>query len=117
MVTLSIIGNIGQDAEVRSFEGQPVCMFNVCCDCGKDQSVWVSVSSRVHAQSKVVDFLKKGQLVYVQGMMSTRIYMGRDGQYHSGINLYAQDIRLCGAAPKQEQGKEQSQGDKSDIPF
>ena len=102
MVTLSIIGNIGQDAEIRSFDGQPVVMFNVCCDCGKDTSVWVSVSSRVHAQSKVVEFL-----------MSTRVYMGRDGQYHSGINLYAQDIRLCGPAPKQDQQNE----DVSNKPF
>ena len=114
MVTLSIIGNIGQDAEVRSYDGQPVVMFNVCCDCGKDASVWVSVSSRVHAQSKVVEFLKKGQLVYVLGMMSTRVYMGRDGQYHSGINLYAQDIRLCGPAPKQDQ---QQNEDVSNKPF
>lgn len=113
MVTLSIIGNIGQDAEVRSYDGQPVVMFNVCCDCGKGASVWVSVSSRVHAQSKVVEFLKKGQLVYVQGMMSTRVYMGRDGQYHSGINLYAQDIRLCGPSPKQDQPQE----DLSNKPF
>lgn len=114
MVTLSIIGNIGQDAEIRSFDDQPVVMFNVCCDCGKDASVWVSVSSRVHAHSKVVEFLKKGQLVYVQGMMSTRVYMGRDGQYHSSINLYAQDIRLCGPAPKQDQ---QQNEDVSNKPF
>ena len=114
MVTLSIIGNIGQDADVRSYDDQPDVMFNVCCDCGKEKSVWVSVSSRIHAQSRVVDFLKKGQLVYCQGMMSTRVYMGRDGQYHSGINLYAQDIRLCGPAPKQEQTQ---QNDMSYEPF
>ena len=113
MVTLSIIGNIGQDAEVRSYDGQPVVMFNVCCDCGKEQSVWISVSSRMHAQSRVVEYLKKGQLVYCQGMMSTRIYMGRDGLYHAGINIYANDIRLCGAAPKPEQ----AQVDESEKPF
>ena len=113
MVTLSIIGNIGQDAQVRNYDGQDVLTFNVCCDCGKEQSVWISVSSRMHAQSRVVEYLKKGQLVYCQGMMSTRIYKGRDGEYHAGINIYAQDIRLCGAAPKQEQ----SQDDKSEMPF
>lgn len=114
MVTLSIIGNIGQDAQIRNYDGQEVLTFNVCCDCGKEQSVWISVSSRMHAQSRVVEFLKKGQLVYCQGMMSTRIYMGRDGQYHAGINIYAQDIRLCGPAPKQEQAQ---QKDMSNIPF
>ena len=113
MVTLSIIGNIGQDAVVRSFDDQQVLTFNVCCDCGKEKTVWISVSSKAHAQSKVVEFLKKGQLVYVQGMMSTRIYKGIDGMYHAGINVYAQDIRLCGAAPKQEQ----SQSDETDRPF
>ena len=115
MVTLSIIGNIGQDAQIRNYDGQEVLTFNVCCDCGKEQSVWISASSRMHAQSRIVEYLKKGQLVYCQGMMSTRVYMGRDGQYHAGINIYAQDIRLCGAAPKQEQAQQNK--DMSNFPF
>ena len=117
MINLSIIGNIGQDAEVKTFDGQQVCVFNVCCDAGKDKSVWVSVSSRSLATSNVVRYLVKGQLIYAQGLMTTRVYMGRDGQYHAGINLFANDVRLCGAAPKTEQQQSQAAQQEYDTPF
>lgn len=106
MLKLSIIGNIGADAEVKSLNGESFCSFRVAHtsrytdrSSGKavESTQWVSVTINRDV-SNLLPFLTKGTKVWCFGDCSTRLYIGHDGQKHAGLNLRAQSVELCGGA-------------------
>lgn len=102
MIKISFIANIGQDAQVRvSQEGKEFISFNACANEGKDKSHWISCSS--NSFIKLVPWLKKGQCIYGEGFISTRVYVARDGSNQVGLNCYLTQLELVGKAPEVNQ--------------
>lgn len=95
MNVLTITGNLGKDAQIRSAGGTTVASFSVAAKSGygdKEQTIWVDCSIwGARAESKLVDYLKKGQMVCVTGEMGTREYEGK-----TYITLRVDKITLCG---------------------
>ena len=121
MATVTIIGNLGKDVELKDINGKTVASFSVADKSGygeNKQTNWYSISIWDGlAKTGFVDYLKKGQQVMVTGELSTREYNGKT--YLEVKRVY--DIKLCGgqqqqqqAAPQQQQGyaqpKPQQQG-------
>ena len=71
----SITGNLGRDAEKKVFGTSTVLNFTVAAKSGygdKEQTEWVDCALwGKQAESKLIDYLKKGQSVAVSGELST----------------------------------------------
>lgn len=111
MIKISFIANIGQDAKVRtSEEGKEFISFNACANEGRDKIHWISCSSNNFI--KLAPWLKKGQYIYGEGFISTRIYVAQDGSNKVGLNCYLTQLELVGKAPEVNQ-----QANNSNAPF
>ena len=102
----SFTGNLGKDCETNNVSGTTVCNFSVAVKSGygdRAQTLWVRVALwGKQAESRLVDYLKKGQQVAVCGELSTREYEGK-----TYLELRANSVDLVGG--KQEGQQQQSQ--------
>lgn len=136
MQKVILIGNLGKDPEVKSFEnGGKIVNFTVGVTergyktkDGKeipDHTEWFNCSVRQNGLAGVVEqYVKKGNKVYVEGKLRTREYE-KDGQKKYLTELLVDNIELL--TPKGEGGSQQSQAapvqqqaesqDDSNLPF
>lgn len=109
MNSWSITGNLGGDVKVNNVGGTAVANFSVAVKAGygeKATTIWVGAALwGKQAESKLVDYLVKGQMVALTGEMSMR---ENDGK--SYVQLRVNTIDLIGgksdggnATPKPQQ--------------
>ena len=126
MTTVTILGKLGGDVELKDVNGTALAKFSVAQNVGfgdKKSVNWFSVSIwGGQAKSNFVDYLKKGQMVQVVGELSTREY---NGKTYMEVRSYS--CNLAGSpqggqqqhAPQQAQPKPQAQptagGGTSDL--
>ena len=107
MATVTVIGNLGKDVELKDVNGKTVASFSVADKSGfgqNQQTNWYSVSIWDGlAKTNFVDYLNKGQQVMVVGELSTREYNGKT--YLEIKRVY--DIKLCGAQAQQSKPQPQ----------
>lgn len=81
MNVLSLTGNLGNDCRINQVSGTTVCNFSVAMKAGfgdKAQTIWVDCALwGKQAESRLPEFLKKGQQVAVTGELSTREHEGK----------------------------------------
>lgn len=81
MNVLTVTGNLGKDAQARNVNGTAVANFSVAVRSGygdKEQTIWVDCALwGKQAESKLMDYLVKGQQVAVSGEMGTREHEGK----------------------------------------
>lgn len=131
MLQCEVIGNIGNDAEIKDFSGKKYVSFNVAhSEKRKDangttieHTTWVSVLWYGDGGA-LTQYLKRGCKVFVRGRLSVKSYQDRNGNTQVAVNVNASEVYLCGlkgeqsttgnaptqqaAAPTQEQ---------DDLPF
>ena len=125
MNILSITGNLGKDARTNKAGGTTVANFSVAVRSGygdNEKTIWVDCSLwGKQAESKLVDYLVKGQQVAVSGEMGTKEHEGK-----TYITLRVNAIDLIGkkgdatapaATPPVVKQQQESVIDDSDIPF
>ena len=109
MATVTVIGNLGKDVELKDVNGKTVASFSVADKSGfgqNQQTNWYSVSIWDGlAKTNFVDYLNKGQQVMVVGELSTREYNGKT--YLEIKRVY--DIKLCGGQAQQSKPQPQPQ--------
>ena len=97
-----LIGNLGADPEVRSFQnGNKVCNLRIATsDTWKDKNTgerkekteWHSVAIFQEGLVRIAEqYLKKGSKVYIEGQLSTRKW-----QDQSGVDKYSTEVVLQG---------------------
>ena len=97
-----LIGNLGRDPEVRSFQnGGKVCNLNIATsetwkdkNSGerKEKTEWHSVAIFNEGLVRIAEqYLKKGSKVYIEGQLQTRKY-----QDQSGNDRYSTEVVLQG---------------------
>ena len=105
MATITVLGKLGKDVEVKSVNGTTLAKFSIAENVGfgdKQVTIWYDVSLwGKQAESKLIDCLNKGTQVHVSGEFSQREYNGK--QYNE-IRVY--DLKLCGG--KQQPPQQQS---------
>jgi single-strand DNA-binding protein len=136
MQKVILIGNLGKDPEVKSFEnGGKIVNFTVGVTErgyktkeGKeipDHTEWFNCSVRQNGLAGVVEqYVKKGNKVYVEGKLRTREYE-KDGQKKYLTELVVDNMELL--TPKGEGGNQHHQAapvqqqadaqDDSNLPF
>lgn len=90
MKKLVIIGNVGREPQVRTTKnGKEFVEFSVAVSNSDKSTIWVSVI--MNHSSKVVDYIKKGKQLYLEGTFSVEVYKGEPS-----ITLFANEIKLLG---------------------
>ena len=88
---VTIIGNLGRDPEVRSFQnGGKIVNLRVACteswrdkNSGerKERTEWLSVAISNEGLARVAEqYLRKGSQVYIEGQLETRKWQDQSGQ-------------------------------------
>lgn len=98
MLKVEVIGNIGNDAEVKNINGNECVAFNVASSekrNGTEYTTWVSVLMNGNG-GNLTQYLKRGAKVFVRGNLSVKQYQGNNGQWNVGINVSASEVQLCG---------------------
>jgi len=110
MNVICITGRIGRDAEVRTTQsGTTVASFSVAVDMGygdRKTTEWMRCAIfGKRAESGLVNYLKKGQLVAVTGQAKANGY-SKDGEVRANIEISVDNLDLLG---KKDQGQPQQQ--------
>ena len=106
----SCTATVGCDAEVRYLKsGAAILTVTVANNVGfgdKQKTNWIRVNVwGKKAESKLIDFLKKGQQVFVSGELTQSEYKAKDGTTKSNLELNAAIVDLIG---KKEGGQQQA---------
>ena len=114
MLQVEIIGNIGNDAQVKDFNGKKYIAFNVAHSekfknqqgVETERTTWVSVLKP--GESAVAQYLKKGKPVFVRGDLSVKAYKDNAGNWQVGVNCLAREVQLLpGGKRDQNAGTQQ----------
>ena len=112
MTTVTILGKLGKDVELKDINGTALAKFSVAQNVGfgdKKTTNWFEVSIwGAQAKSNFVDYLKKGQMVQVVGELSTREY---NGKTYMEVRSYN-----CNLAGGQPQSNQNNQGNNQQSP-
>ncbi len=143
MIKLQILGNLGKDAVMHQHGTDNCLNFSVChTDKYKDSNgvlverpTWVECSWWIDGRSTVGQYLKKGVMVWVEGIPGSRPWETKDGKKASSLTLRVFALQLCGGGQRdntqQQQPSQQApapspapdkggfvpMGDDSDLPF
>ena len=112
MNVFSFTGNIGKDCRIGNAGGTAVCNFNVAVKAGygqNEQTLWVDCAMwGTRAESKLADYLLKGQSVAVSGELGSREHEGK-----TYLTCRVNDVTLTGgksdSAPQPQQAQPQQQ--------
>ena len=114
MLQCEVIGNIGNDAEIKEFDGKKFVSFNVAHSerkknaqgAAEETTVWVSVLWYGDGGG-LTQYLKKGRQVFVRGRLYFKTYQDKTGVTQVAVNVRASEVSLCGG--KGENGQQQPQ--------
>lgn len=107
MMKLTVIGNLGSDAELRKESGQPFVSMSIAhTERRKDQNgnetettQWISATLNGDG-GNLLPYLKKGTKVYAYGDCAPRLFHSeKDRMMKAGLNLFIRNIELIGAQP------------------
>ena len=113
MLKTQIIGSIGADAVLNNVNGFQVANFSVChSEKYKDangvvvnKAVWVSVSWWLKSTA-ILQYLKKGVTVYIDGTPSVDTYVNKEGKTVPQLRIRASMVQLLGSSNKQDNGQQ-----------
>lgn len=135
-----LIGNLGKDPEVRSFEGgNKVAKFSLATnEIHKDkttgqrveQTEWHNIVLWSHLAELAESYLKKGHQIYLEGKIKTRSWDDKEGKKHYITEIFGDSMTFLGKpADKQQNGNsmaaaeptasmaEEPTQDDQDLPF
>ena len=126
MIKLQVIGHLGKDCITNTVSGKNVINFSVAHtekfkdSAGnlKERTTWVDCAYWTE-RTGIAPYLKKGQLVYVEGSPEGRAYPKNDGTPGSSLVCRVLNVQLLGSSNKseaQQAGSENMSSNGSGIP-
>jgi single-strand DNA-binding protein len=107
MLNITAIGNLGKDAERNNVSGTAVLNFSIGAKSGfgdNQKTIWLDCAIwGKQAESKLADYLKKGQQVAVIGELGDREYNGK-----TYLTCRVDKITLCGGKQDNAQAPQQA---------
>lgn len=104
MLKMQFIGILGRDAEVKEFGDSKAINLTVAVnkeyknsDGEKiEKTDWIKcvLWKNGKQSTKVVDFLKKGKRVFIEGEPSAEAYLSKDGEAKGQLSLTIRDLEL-----------------------
>ena len=109
MIVTTLVGRLGKDCRVGMAGSTPVCNFTVAVDVGygeRKQTLWWDCALfGKRAESKLSEYLLKGQQVAVSGEPGTREHEGK-----TYLTLRVDHLTLCGGKPDTQSGAGNAHG-------
>lgn len=101
MLNLSAIGRLGKDATVNQYNDKYVINFSVAVSqkLKDEKTFWLNCSWWVKT-TNVVEYLKKGQQVYIEGWPEATTSTSKDGTIYSNQDVNVHKLELLGDAKK-----------------
>jgi single-strand DNA-binding protein len=106
MISMTIAGNVGKNAELRTTQGgDPVLGFSVAIDGGKDKngnkrdSTWVNCSIWGKRAESLQSYITKGTKLVVTGRPGVNVYEGK-----GSLTLSVNDLTFMGGAKQEDRG-------------
>lgn len=119
MQKLTIIGNIGRDAELKEINSQFLIQFTVAVNIGyyNQQGSWVDRTNWYNCKiwkdknqkTDVVKRLTKGRKVYVEGNPDISNYKANDGQTRIDLGIRVSTFELLDTANKENEAATQTE--------
>jgi len=104
MQKLALLGNIGQDASIRQVGEDSVISFSIGCSIklrdGTQKTTWYNCS--IWNKQNLVEHLKKGTKLYVEGTPNIHSYEDKNGVKQSIIQLTVREIHFGGNSKPNE---------------
>ncbi len=124
MNTFTTTGNIGKDCEGAKYlkSGAAVASFSLATTTGfgdREATLWIRCNIwGKKAESKLTDYLVKGQLVEVSGELSESTWPDKEGNERKSLELKVHGIKLHGKkqSGSDRPGQPEVQDDSS-VPF
>lgn len=121
MHSLTIVGRLGRDPDLRYIpDGTPVTSFSVA-DNGRDDVVWFEVTVWRRLAETCAEYLEKGRYVAIAAHLKAgeggrpRVWTGKDGEPRASYDVVAYSVEFLGRGDVQEASEDNSEGDE--IPF
>jgi single-strand DNA-binding protein len=122
---VQLIGRLGKDPELKHTpNGAAVCSFSVATSekWGEEtKTEWHNVVAWKKLAEVIGQYLKKGQLVYLEGRLQTRNYDDKNGVKRYVTEIVVSNMIMLGGNKQTEEttsGPETSETDASqDLPF
>jgi single-strand DNA-binding protein len=114
MIKLQVIGNLGKDCVTNAVNGKNVINFSVAhTERYKDaqgnqqeKTTWVDCAYWTERVG-IAPYLKKGQMVYVEGTPEVKTFSRNDGTAGASLVLRVQSVQLLGSS---QRGDSDNQG-------
>lgn len=108
MLEITLIGNLGKDAVIKTINGKDYIVFSVCHSehyvdgngQNRELSTWVSCYKQ--GTGKILNYLRKGTLVYLRGSLSVKVVLDK-GKEYININCSVSKILLLSSSKDTEQ--------------
>ena len=103
-----LVGNLGKDPEVRHLEGgASVARFSLATNeyykdkqgARVERTEWHNITAWRGLAEVAEKYLKKGQMVYVEGKLRTRQYQDKDNLTHYVTEIVADELTMLGGKP------------------
>ncbi|MGB1285124.1 MAG: single-stranded DNA-binding protein [Aggregatilineales bacterium] len=100
-----IVGNVGNDPELRDVGGSKVCNLSVAVsetwndrntNEKREKTTWYRVAVWGGQAEVVKQYVRKGRQVMVIGTVSARGYTNNNGEAAASLELRARDVRFLG---------------------
>lgn len=105
---ITIVGRLARDPEMRyTPSGKSVTSFSVPVSRNytgpdgerKEETEWYRISAWGRLSEVCNNYLKKGSWVLIEGRLSTRTYVDRDGKERFSLDVTANEMRMVGDRP------------------
>ncbi|SFC62703.1 single-strand DNA-binding protein [Flexibacter flexilis DSM 6793] len=114
---ITLIGNLGRDPELRNVNAEMrVAEFSIAVTERsrvngqmQEKTEWFRVSFWNQKADVVMNYLRKGSPVYVEGRLSVRSYVDKDGKDRYSLEVQGSELTLIG-------GRENSEGGSAAAP-
>jgi single-strand DNA-binding protein len=128
LLLMSAIGHLGRDPEMKDAGGHEVAKFSIACNNPRkkdEDPIWLNVSVFGRQGQACMDYLKKGQAVFVSGEFWPREYESK-GETRISYDLNASVVQFLGGKSDGGGGQERAPretydhtkgGDDSEMPF
>jgi single-strand DNA-binding protein len=103
-----LIGRLGQDPEMRyTPSGRPLTKFQLAANRSwttadgekKTETEWFNIVAWGKLAEICNQYLKKGQLVYIEGRLHTRQWKDDQGANHSSVEVITQEMIMLDGRP------------------
>jgi len=111
MNKILIIGNLGSDPEMRyTPNGSSVTSFTVATNRryrtsdgeSREETEWFRISAWNRLAETCNQYLQRGSKVYVEGRLTSRTYVGNDGQTRVSLDVNASEVRFIDSRNAQQ---------------